>query len=189
MTQDEYDALPSAEKLNPDKVFFITDAGGGGGGGSSTLAGLTDVDLSNPTNGQVLKYNATTQKWENANESGGGGSAYSETALWSGSESMFSTIQILLDDAYTNYDALRFAYTVTRGDNIVAHYEKTVSVDTISIAQAANEQFAISDFFLYSNAGVAVYGTVVSTTELSSVYVSRNWFKACVLNKVVGIKY
>lgn len=43
--------------------------------GSASLNGLTDVDLNTPANGQVLKYNATTQKWENSNESGGGGSA------------------------------------------------------------------------------------------------------------------
>lgn len=47
-----------------------------GGGGSSTLSGLTDVDLSSPTNGQILKYNSTTQKWENANESGGSQRTY-----------------------------------------------------------------------------------------------------------------
>ena len=46
------------------------DTPSGGGGGSSTLAGLTDVDLSSPTNGQILKYNSTTQKWENADEGG-----------------------------------------------------------------------------------------------------------------------
>lgn len=46
---------------------------GGGGGGSSTFAGLDDVDFSNLQNGQVPKYNSTTQKWENADESGGGG--------------------------------------------------------------------------------------------------------------------
>lgn len=45
-------------------------AGGGGGGGSSTLAGLTDVDISNPTNGQTLVYNATSGKWENGGYSG-----------------------------------------------------------------------------------------------------------------------
>lgn len=44
-----------------------------GGGGSSTFAGLDDVNFSNLQNGQVAKYNSTTQKWENANESGGGG--------------------------------------------------------------------------------------------------------------------
>lgn len=46
---------------------------GGGGGGSSTFAGLDDVSFNNIQNGQVPKYNSTTQKWENADESGGGG--------------------------------------------------------------------------------------------------------------------
>lgn len=46
--------------------------GGGGGGGSSTLSGLTDVDISNPSDGQTLVYNATSGKWENG--AGGGGS-------------------------------------------------------------------------------------------------------------------
>lgn len=45
---------------------------GGGGGGSSTFAGLDDVSFNNIQNGQVPKYNSTTQKWENADESGGG---------------------------------------------------------------------------------------------------------------------
>lgn len=45
----------------------------GGGGGSSTFADLDDVSFSNLQNGQVPKYNSTTQKWENADESSGGG--------------------------------------------------------------------------------------------------------------------
>lgn len=45
----------------------------GGSGGSSTFAGLDDVDFSNVQNGQVPKYNSATQKWENADESGGEG--------------------------------------------------------------------------------------------------------------------
>jgi hypothetical protein len=51
---------------------YRTDEGGGGGG-SSTFAGLDDVSFNNIQNGQVPKYNSTTQKWENANETGGGG--------------------------------------------------------------------------------------------------------------------
>ena len=38
---------------------------------------IGDVSLNNLLNGQILKYNSTSQKWENADESGGGGS-YSE---------------------------------------------------------------------------------------------------------------
>lgn len=45
-----------------------------GGGGSSTLSGLTDVDISNPTDGQTLVYNATSGKWENG--AGGGGDMF-----------------------------------------------------------------------------------------------------------------
>jgi len=37
----------------------------GGGGGSSTLAGLTDVDLTSLTNGQILQYNSSDQEWQN----------------------------------------------------------------------------------------------------------------------------
>lgn len=44
-----------------------------GGGGSSTFAGLDDVSFSNLQDGQVPKYNSTTEKWENGDESGGGG--------------------------------------------------------------------------------------------------------------------
>lgn len=47
-----------------------------GGGGSSTLAGDTDVALTSPSNGQVLTYDSTSSKWENATPSGGGASAF-----------------------------------------------------------------------------------------------------------------
>lgn len=43
----------------------------GGGGGSSTLAGLTDVNLSSPSDGQILKYDAENDEWVNDDESGG----------------------------------------------------------------------------------------------------------------------
>ena len=45
---------------------------GGGGSGSSSLYGLTDVDITNPEDGQVLKFNATTGKWENGTGGGSG---------------------------------------------------------------------------------------------------------------------
>lgn len=48
-----------------------------GGGGSSTLAGLTDVSLSSPTDGQGLIYDATNQEWVNGNVGGGGSSTLS----------------------------------------------------------------------------------------------------------------
>lgn len=42
-----------------------------GGGGSTTLAGLTDVAITSPTNGQALIYNSSTSKWNNQTLPGG----------------------------------------------------------------------------------------------------------------------
>ena len=54
---------------------------GGGGGGASSVSDLTDVELDNVQNGQVLKWNSTDEVWENANESGGGGGTSDYTDL------------------------------------------------------------------------------------------------------------
>ena len=45
----------------------IANKKAGGGGSSTTLSGLTDTDITTPTNGQVLTYDSTAEKWENAN--------------------------------------------------------------------------------------------------------------------------
>ena len=34
------------------------------GASAGTLSGLNDMNIGNPTNGMVLVYNATTQKWD-----------------------------------------------------------------------------------------------------------------------------
>ncbi len=45
-------------------VLFCQYSGSGGSGGATTLAELTDVDLSALANGKVLTYNSTSSKWE-----------------------------------------------------------------------------------------------------------------------------
>lgn len=49
----------------------ITIAATGGGGGATNLDGLTDVVITSPANGEVLKYNGTN--WVNGADLGGGG--------------------------------------------------------------------------------------------------------------------
>ena len=56
-----------------DRVKVMDEITQGGGGGSSTLAGLDDVNISSPTDGQALVYDNATGKWEN--KAGGGGSS------------------------------------------------------------------------------------------------------------------
>lgn len=58
VTEDGDYVAGDSRAFNPVKVRT-------GGGGSSTLSGLTDVDISNPTDGQTLVYNASAGKWEN----------------------------------------------------------------------------------------------------------------------------
>lgn len=51
------------ESLKP-KILRV----GGGGGGASALTDLTDVDISTPTSGQILKYDEENDKWVNGEE-------------------------------------------------------------------------------------------------------------------------
>ena len=38
---------------------------------SASISSLQDTDIQNPTDGQIIKYNGETEKWENTEESGG----------------------------------------------------------------------------------------------------------------------
>ena len=52
-------------------ISALGQGSGGGGGGVTALDDLTDVEFSGtPSDGQVLKYNATTHKWYNGNDEG-----------------------------------------------------------------------------------------------------------------------
>ena len=54
-----------ADVLAEELARIVTALGGG------SLEDLNDVAIVMPSNGQTLKYNSTTQKWENANDAGG----------------------------------------------------------------------------------------------------------------------
>jgi len=45
---------------------YSASVAAGGGGGSSTFAGLNDTEFSSFVGGDLVKYNATTEKWENS---------------------------------------------------------------------------------------------------------------------------
>lgn len=79
---------------------------GGGGGGSSTLEGLTDVNISDPTNNQVLKYDAASDKWVNG---AGGGSSGDHITLTQ------AEYDALVDAGTVDPDAFYFI-TDTNGD-------------------------------------------------------------------------
>jgi hypothetical protein len=55
-----FDSVPTVAPQHALTIRRIT--------GLATLAGLSDVSLSSPTNGQVLKYNSSTEKWFNGTD-------------------------------------------------------------------------------------------------------------------------
>ena len=63
-------SLYDTRAIDKVKVVMMKGETGGGGGGASALTELSDVNISSPTNGQVLKYNSTTQEWVNSTDSG-----------------------------------------------------------------------------------------------------------------------
>ena len=56
--------------IQPSKIFVSQS---GGSSGASKLTDLSDVVVSNPSNGQVLTYNSLDRKWYNNTISSGGG--------------------------------------------------------------------------------------------------------------------
>ena len=58
---------PLGEPQSREEALLMQILEQGGGGGSSTLAGLTDVSVTSPSNEQILKYDGETGKWVNDN--------------------------------------------------------------------------------------------------------------------------
>lgn len=93
-------------------------AAGGNGGGASDLDDLTDVTITNPSNGQVLLYNGTA--WVNGTAAGGGGGGA------------------------TNLDGLSDVSISTPSTNQVIKYNGTNWVNTgISISDITNLQTSL----------------------------------------------
>ena len=61
------------QPLIADEAKFLKGDGTWSNVDSDSVSDLQDVELTNLTSGQILKYNSNIQKWVNANESGGGG--------------------------------------------------------------------------------------------------------------------
>ena len=99
----------------------------GGGGGSSTLAGLDDTNISSPTNGQALIYDATSSKWVNAN--GGSGSA----TLAGLTDVTLTTPTV---DQVLKYDGTKWVNGAGTGGNV--EIEKTVSGSIASFSDGSD---------------------------------------------------
>lgn len=146
--------------------------------GASSLSALSDTAVSSPSNGQVLKYNSTSGKWENANESGGGGSGnvfiiHGDSSLMGTTETAAEIIgaleagDVLLYKPYTSsIDTSLFAcsevrYYETSGD-ITSAFLSFVNLTS----QYAPQTMAIESVFLTVTASP---DTVLTTESEMSI--------------------
>ena len=159
-TQAQYDALSESEKLDPKKVYYITD--GGGGGGASALSELTDVELTDLADGEILKYDATEEKWVNAEDGGsGGGSVVALPTLYSTKEKMVGL--------WTDNKPL---------------YQKTFKLQNITVQANGFRLFHISDYISNIDQYVCIQCVTTSPDKLvlpllyaNSVYNQYNlWY-------------
>ena len=134
---------PSAQEVSDNKYLRADgtwkNPPGGGGGGASEFADLDDVSFSNLQNGQIPKYNSTTQKWENANESGGG-SYPSSVPIYLGSQVIVSGAKSTTstrENIWLKYrDANPFPYPITVPAGYVIKYRLSAAGSTAEANQA-----------------------------------------------------
>ena len=70
LTQQQYDALSAQQKADPTKVYYVTDAPSS----DLDIDDLQNVNISNPSSGQILKYNGS--KWINSSSGAGISNCY-----------------------------------------------------------------------------------------------------------------
>ena len=148
--------------FDPVSYMMGQKAGPGGGGGSSTLSGLTDVDISNPTDGQTLVYNATSGKWENG--AGGGGVYLLDT-------SNLDTITIDGQSYdYFRYDGVNYKFKLV-DSSVISHFQLAVIKTIID----GSPYLAPAPVFVYTipaqDPATVPSSEFCNTTEITAVMV------------------
>jgi hypothetical protein len=100
------------------------------GGGSSTLAGLSDVNISSATNDQVLKYDSSSSKWINGSAPASGHNMLDNSTIISGIKGAI-TEGTTNDDVVSGYgvgvwsntDTITLTTTVNQGDTEMGTWE------------------------------------------------------------------
>lgn len=195
VTTAQYNALTPQEKADATKWYWINDMDGNAGSYIvvGTLAGLTDTNISSPQNGQVLTYDSTSQKWKNANPSGGVTSFNNRTGAVTPTSGDYSLSQIAgvdLSDIETSssYNNVQFlVYDTTHNKFVVAQYKQIDNAFGKIIdgyERNINAEFTGYTFCEFFPLSVLVYPQNGDTE--SGVYVTANYSAA---SKKVHLQY
>lgn len=144
----------------------------------TALANMTDVDISSPSNNQVLKYNSTSQKWENG--TGGGGA---------------SALDDLTDvDITTPADGNLLQYNGTSQEwensakipNAVSALEETGAVNILP--NEATTQTINGGTFTVSDDGTVIINGTFTDRSVLSIYGSSDYAKKKISDKPIPLK-
>lgn len=195
VTTAQYNALTPQEKSDATKWYWINDMDGNAGSYIvvGTLAGLTDTAISSPSNGQVLTFNSTTNKWENATPSSGGVTSFNNrtgaVTPTSGDYSLSQISGVDLSDIETSsvynrtqflvYDTAHSRFTVAMYRHIVnffgslpSGYETDANADLTGYTFC--EQFPIS-IIVETQSGADTDSGVYVVANYSSTAKKVHW--------------
>lgn len=135
------------------------------------LDDLLDVTLSSPQNGQVLKYNTTTSKWENANESGGGATiddtTISALSCWSSSK---TNTEITNRHKVTNKEVTTQSWTQdTTSQSGTTLYKKQITLNHIYVDSPSVEIGSASGSVLPTTSQQESYDLILYATSDDTV--------------------
>lgn len=141
---------------------------------ASTLDELHNTNITNPSNGQVLKYNGTRSKWENANESGG--STERVTKLAYGAEpdlDVTGAAELVVTEygdysSYLSYNSSTHKFTVLQ--DFYANIVAWVEIYQQSSGSGNGQLMVNNDVIASYNTGGTSIGSVGGTQQNLSLH-------------------
>ena len=135
---------------------------GGGGTGATAVVDLTDVAISNPTSGQVLKYNGSV--WVNGTDNVGGGSG--------GGATMLDELSDVVVSSPTTNQVLKFNGT-TWVNSVESSAFSTISVTGQSNIVAGSTSSSLT---ITAGTGIAITTDVATNAvEIHNEYAIDSW--------------
>ena len=165
----------------------------------TTLSALTDTDIDNPADGQVLTYDGATSKWENKTPAAGGGSKItittSELSLIGTTATLTDGVTTLSADFDNSGKAVFEGVTMTGTLTVTATNGVDTATKQITIQYYGNYTFVIAFFsatititFPYSNGATCSISdgdTTLTATESPMAFTIPNtgtWVATCTLD-------
>lgn len=151
-----------------DEISRLAKLPRGGGGGKQNLYQLNDVNIQDPTNNQVLKYNSTTGLWENGTGGGGGLDSFTspDSTITIGGTLTDPTVDINLSNANTWSATQSFGIVNIAGN--LAVDTNVLFVDTTNNRVGINISSPTSDLHLNSSSASAVNTQYTNSTTGST---------------------